>query len=420
MHPRTTLGLVTAVALAAHHVTHSFITPTVPCSSCGRRCSSSRRFVAATPPPEDFFRTLVEQAQVPVAEKLQELALSIEESLPTTAAATAAVASEPQQDQQLLQEQQQQQLLLLQEQQQQQDEVDFRLTKDDARVLLRFGSGDSEKIITLFGLYCAVVSMVTGLIWMAAMSLVGLSINQQDLVDPHRAIFDATGKVWAKVWLSLIGSYPTITGNVEQIHVSKDNEQGNPACLYVANHASWLDIPVLCTVLDPVFKFIAKGELAKVPCVGQQLHGGQHILIDREDRRSQLKTFKEGMSYLRDKHVSLMAFPEGKRSKDGRLMEFKRGLFSLAAKAHVPIIPITISHTSDVMPSNSYFPVQSGRGKIHVHIGEAIHPEGKTEGELEALVRAEFLAHLPASQRPLVVVAQDAAILPERELQSAA
>jgi 1-acyl-sn-glycerol-3-phosphate acyltransferase len=413
MHPSNTLRLVTAVALAAHHVTHSFITPTVPGSlSCGRHCKT-RRFVAATPPPEDFFRTLVEQAQVPVTEKLQEFALSIEESLPTTAA--AAVASEPQQ-----QPQQQQQQLLVQEQQeqQQQDDIDFSLKKDDARVLLRFGSGDSEKIITLFGLYCAVVSMVTGLIWMAAMSLVGLSINQQDLLDPHRAIFDATGKVWAKVWLSLIGSYPTITGNVQQIHVSKDNEQGNPACLYVANHASWLDIPVLCTVLDPVFKFIAKGELAKVPCVGQQLHGGQHILIDREDRRSQLKTFKEGMSYLRDKHVSLMAFPEGKRSKDGRLMEFKRGLFSLAAKAHVPIIPITISHTSDVMPSNSYFPVQSGRGKIHVHIGEAIHPEGKTEGEMEALVRAEFLAHLPASQRPLVV-AQDDAVLPERELQSA-
>ena len=96
-----------------------------------------------------------------------------------------------------------------------------------------------------------------------------------------------------------------------------------------------------------------------------------------------------------------MAFPEGMRSKDGRLKEFKRGIFSLATKAKVPIVPITLSHTHAVMPGFAYFPVQSGRGKIHVHVGQAIDPEGRTEAELEELVRQEFMAHLPASQLPL-------------------
>lgn len=96
-----------------------------------------------------------------------------------------------------------------------------------------------------------------------------------------------------------------------------------------------------------------------------------------------------------------MAFPEGMRSKDGRLMEFKKGLFSLAVKTNVPIIPITISHTHAVMPGFSLFPIQSGAGKIHVHINEAITAQGKTEDELEDLVRKTFLTTLPSSQLPL-------------------
>jgi 1-acyl-sn-glycerol-3-phosphate acyltransferase len=123
-------------------------------------------------------------------------------------------------------------------------------------------------------------------------------------------------------------------------------------------------------------------------------------LIDRDDRKSQLRTFKDGLTWLQ-KGVPVMAFPEGMRSQDGRLMEFKKGLFSLAVKANVPIVPITLSNTHAVMPTYSFFPVQSGAGKIHVHVGTPINPDGKTEADLEALVRKEFLAHLPLSQLPL-------------------
>ena len=139
----------------------------------------------------------------------------------------------------------------------------FQLTIDETNPLIRLGQGDNEKIINAFGLWCAIVSLVTGPIWMAAMMLVDQMQHGKEW-DPNRAIYDTTGKVWAKVWLTLSDSFPTISG--------EPLVTGRP-CLYVANHASWLDIPVLCTVLDPVFKFIAKGELSKVPCIGQQLRG---------------------------------------------------------------------------------------------------------------------------------------------------
>lgn len=130
---------------------------------------------------------------------------------------------------------------------------------------------------------------------------------------------------------------------------------------------------------------------------------GEHILIDREDRRSQLKTFKEAINYLK-KGVPIMAFPEGQRSKDGHLMEFKGGLFAMATKTNVPIVPITLSHTHSVMPSNALFPVQAGAGKLHVHVHEAIDAQGKSEAELADLVRASFLKTLPLEQHPLEAI----------------
>jgi len=125
-------------------------------------------------------------------------------------------------------------------------------------------------------------------------------------------------------------------------------------------------------------------------------------MIDREDRRSQLRTFKEGVAYLTN-GVPLMAFPEGKRSSDGRLAEFKGGIFSMAVKAKVPIVPISISNTHAIMPSNALFPFQKGKGKLHVHVHEPIYLEGKNEKELAELVKNKLLSRMPLEQHPLVV-----------------
>lgn len=287
------------------------------------------------------------------------------------------------------------------------DTRSFLLSREEVNPIITFGNGDSEKVVNPFGLWCLLVSLITGPIWMLAMKIV----HKMDH-DENRALYDMTGKIWSKTWLTLTNSYPTVSGNMERLKAG--NDAG--ACLFVANHASWLDIPVLCTVLDPVFKFIAKGELSKVPCIGTQLSGGEHILIDREDRRSQLKTFKEGINYLKN-GVPIMAFPEGQRSKDGHLMEFKGGLFAMAAKTNVPIVPITLSHTHSVMPSNALFPVQPGSGKLHVHVHDAIDTTGKSEEELVALVRESFLKTLPLEQHPLehILSAEELQALSEQQ-----
>ena len=123
-------------------------------------------------------------------------------------------------------------------------------------------------------------------------------------------------------------------------------------------------------------------------------------MIDREDRRSQLRSFKQSIEWIK-KGVPIMAFPEGKRSDDGRLLDFKGGLFAIAVKTGVPIVPITLSHTHAVMPGSSLFPVQPGGGKLHVHVHPAIEVEGKTEADLDKLVRESFMETLPKYQHPV-------------------
>ena len=105
-----------------------------------------------------------------------------------------------------------------------------------------------------------------------------------------------------------------------------------------------------------------------------------------------------------------MAFPEGMRSPDGRLMEFKGGIFSMALKTGVPVVPISLSHTHAIMPGNALFPVQPGKGTLHVHVHKAIESKGKTDEELQELVKESLLSQLPEYQHPLVpVVLEEAA-----------
>lgn len=274
--------------------------------------------------------------------------------------------------------------------------ANYWLSTQEVNPIVTLGTEPKTKVVNAFGLWCMAVSLVVCPIWYAALKLCAFSYNFNDSWDPNREAYDFMGKIWAKSFLTLTGSYPTFSGELKLLEKGPHNRP----CLFVANHASWLDIPVLCTCTDQVFKFVAKGELGKLPCIGDQLKGGNHVLIDRDDRRSQLRSFKQSIQWIKD-GVPILAFPEGKRSDDGRLMDFKGGLFAIAVKTGVPIVPITLAHTHAIMPGSSLFPVQPGAGKLHVHVHPAIEVEGKTEAELDMLVRDCFLETLPKYQHPV-------------------
>lgn len=140
-------------------------------------------------------------------------------------------------------------------------------------VNFRSKSSGKDKVLNATGLYHLVIILLTMPFWMASMKITHWLGDTIEGFDNNRAKFDYTGKVWCRSYLSLTNSYPILEGDVNRLKVGHHGEMSEGACLFVANHASFLDIAVLCTVLDPVFKFIAKDSLKKFPGVGTQLVG---------------------------------------------------------------------------------------------------------------------------------------------------
>lgn len=149
------------------------------------------------------------------------------------------------------------------------------LSMEELHPIFKFRSKSSgkDKVLNATGLYHLVVILLTMPFWMAGMKITHWLGDTIEGFDNNRAKFDYTGKIWCRTYLSLTNSYPILDGDVNRLKVGPHGEMSEGACLFVANHASFLDIAVLCTVLDPVFKFIAKDSLKKFPGVGLQLVG---------------------------------------------------------------------------------------------------------------------------------------------------
>ncbi|KAL3629601.1 branched-chain-amino-acid transaminase bat2 [Castilleja foliolosa] len=135
--------------------------------------------------------------------------------------------------------------------------------------------------------------------------------------------------------------------------------------MFVSNHQSFLDIYALMT-LGRSFKFISKTSVFLYPIVGWAMFLLGVIPLKRMDSRSQLDCLKQCISLIK-KGASVFFFPEGTRSKDGKLGPFKKGAFSVAAKTGVPVIPITLIGTGEIMPVGMEGMLNPGSVKVIVH-----------------------------------------------------
>ena len=151
------------------------------------------------------------------------------------------------------------------------------------------------------------------------------------------------------------------------VHGQENVDPGMPR-IYMTNHQSYFDIFALLAYLPVDFKFIVKQELMRTPFLGPAMRRAGYIGIDREDPRKAVKSMKKAAQRIAG-GASVVIFPEGTRSTDGRLQPFKRGGFNLALKSKCDIVPVTIKDSYRIVPKGS---LKINKGSFHIHFGKPI------------------------------------------------
>ncbi len=182
-------------------------------------------------------------------------------------------------------------------------------------------------------------------------------------------------KLWSPVLLWV--------GGIRLVVHGRQNADPRRPTIYVSNHQSTADIPALFVALGVNFRFVAKNELKYVPFLGWYLYLAGHVFVDRGNRRAAIASLDRAAQKIRS-GTSILVFPEGTRSPDGRILPFKKGPFALALKARVPICPVTIEGSGRVMPKNTW---KITPGEVHVMIGEPIDTAAFAEDDRERLIR---------------------------------
>ncbi len=156
------------------------------------------------------------------------------------------------------------------------------------------------------------------------------------------------------------------------------------AYVFMANHQSNIDIPVLVRALAPFqLRWMAKRELLRVPFFGWALWASRHVLVKRT-RSKDMMAAMDGACDKLERGISMVVFPEGTRSTDGRLLPFKRGGFHMAGKAGVSIVPITLVGSGTLMPPGDW---RLRSGEVVVHIGKAIAAEDHDDHSRRQMAR---------------------------------
>ena len=200
--------------------------------------------------------------------------------------------------------------------------------------------------------------------------LVTIAMGTASLVT---SLFDSSGRaqhavarLWARMLLAIGGVRVRVEG-LERI-------SSESSYVFVSNHLSYMDTPLVVAHIPAQFRFLAKKSLLKVPFIGYHLKRAGHIPVPRGDARASLRTMTEAARTVRERGISVLVFPEGGRAP-GAMREFKEGAAYIAIKARVPAVPVGIVGTRQILPMDSLLV----RGwEVRLRIGAPIPTAGLT------------------------------------------
>lgn len=158
--------------------------------------------------------------------------------------------------------------------------------------------------------------------------------------------------------------------------------------IFVANHQGSYDIFLVYGFLGRSFRWMMKKSLRNIPLIGKACESAGHIFVDKSGPKAIYRTCQQGRQVLKN-GVSLMVFPEGARSFTGHMGKFRRGAFQMADELQLPVVPVTIDGSFDVLPR------QKGISFVTWHplrlvIHAPIFPQGQSPEELQRILEQSF------------------------------
>jgi 1-acyl-sn-glycerol-3-phosphate acyltransferase len=209
--------------------------------------------------------------------------------------------------------------------------------------------------------------------------MAGLEIIMLPVDSRRGRVFHALARFWARTVLSACGVRVRVSG-LDRVDFSKNY-------VYVSNHASMLDIPVILAGIPDQIRIIYKKELEAIPVFGWGLKWGSYVGIDRGRSSRAMRSLAEAIEKIR-RGASVLLYAEGTRTLDGKLQLFKRGAFNLAVKAGVPVVPLIVNGSYGLLRKRSIvihpgivdlilespIPVEGLAGKeFELHLMEQVH-----------------------------------------------
>jgi 1-acyl-sn-glycerol-3-phosphate acyltransferase len=210
------------------------------------------------------------------------------------------------------------------------------------------------------------------------------------LVVPSGDAVISIARLWARILLAL--------SRVRIVVKGREKIRSPGPYVFLSNHQSQFDILAAVVTLPVQFRIVAKQELFRIPIFGWVLRLSGFVGIDRSNREKAIQSLDRAAASI-DRGRSLLIYAEGTRSPDGRLLPFKKGGFVLAIQAGVPIIPLTILGSREVLPKGS---LRIRPGTITVQVGDPLDPGEFTveqKGLLMARVRTAMETALAEGRR---------------------
>ena len=225
------------------------------------------------------------------------------------------------------------------------------------------------------------------LTWLLLLPLLALATVFFGSISLVAGIWDTSGRqqhfiarTWARFLLRLTLSPVTVEG-LEKLQPLRREDSRRPVAVYASNHLSYYDTPMLFAKLPFQFRILAKAPLWKLPFIGWYLNRSGQVPIDQSSARAGVASLMRGVKTL-GAGLPLLLFPEGGRSATGELKSMVAGGAWMAIKAQVPLVPLTLIGTYELLPIHTY--VMRPR-PLKLVIGDPIPTTGLTTRDADAL-----------------------------------